>query len=113
MAAKPAAALALGLVAHELTTNAVKYGALSKPKGRVAIAWKINGAAKRKVDVQWCEINGPPAKKPAKTGFGTELIERELKSMLRGSAKIDYAPDGLRATLSIPVDPTLVSVKSD
>ncbi len=110
---KPTAALALGLVTHELATNAVKYGALSDTKGHVSLTWNIDGPAKRKLIIRWRESDGPAVKKPGRKGFGTELIERELKSVLRGSAKIDYAAEGLQAVLSMPLDPALVSVGAE
>jgi two-component system, chemotaxis family, CheB/CheR fusion protein len=113
VALKPTAALALGLVAHELATNAVKYGALSDTKGHVSLTWNLDGPDKRKLIIKWRESEGPPVKKPGRKGFGTELIERELKSVLRGNAKIDYAAEGLQAVLSMPLDSTLVSVRAE
>jgi two-component system CheB/CheR fusion protein len=76
---KPTAALSLGLVTHELTTNATKHGSLSRPNGKVAIGWAIEHASLPLLVLQWNETGGPPAKKPARKGFGTTLIERELK----------------------------------
>ena len=85
---KPAAALALGLVMHELATNAVKYGSLSVPKGRVAINWSIKHQSLPLLVLQWSKSNGPPAKAPTRQGFGTKLIEQELKHTLGGEREI-------------------------
>jgi two-component sensor histidine kinase len=65
------------------------------------------------LELFWQEIGGPPAKKPTRKGFGSELIERETKSVLRGNAMIDYAPDGLCATLILPADPALITLKQE
>jgi two-component system CheB/CheR fusion protein len=95
----PQQALALGMVFHELMTNAVKYGALSKAKGRVGITWEIN---KGRIVITWLERDGPKVGKPARKGFGTELIERELKSALGASVAFDYAPAGIEVEIVIP-----------
>jgi two-component system, chemotaxis family, CheB/CheR fusion protein len=104
VAFKPAAALALGLIVHELATNAVKYGALAAAEGRVSVSWNIGGGARRNVALTWRESNGAAVKKPKHKGFGTELIEREVSGTLGGTAAFDYAPGGLQARITIPVD---------
>jgi two-component system, chemotaxis family, CheB/CheR fusion protein len=109
---KPTAALALGLVVHELTTNAAKYGSLSQPGGRASITWSIAHESLPLLALHWKETGGPPARKPSKKGFGTTLIERELKQTLGGNARFRYNDSGLDATLSIPFDPKLMSLSS-
>jgi two-component system CheB/CheR fusion protein len=104
----PNAAVALGLVVHEFTTNAVKHGSLSQANGRVSIVWSIQDEPTGLV-LQWTEAGGPAAKKPARKGFGTTLIERELKQ-IGGNAKLGYKDTGFEATLSIPFDPKLMSM---
>jgi two-component system CheB/CheR fusion protein len=99
LAFPPAQALALGLVAHELTTNAIRHGALAKPKGRVIVTWKVE---KGRLLVTWQERDGGKIAKPGRHGFGTELIERELKSTLGANVTFDYAPEGLKVEISIP-----------
>ncbi len=96
---KPARAVALGLVVHELATNAAKYGAFAGPAGRVSVAWRIEDG---QVLLEWVESDGPQVKPPERRGFGTELIERQVASALDGKAVLDYAPEGLRVKLSIP-----------
>ena len=101
---KPAAALSLGLIVHELATNAMKYGALSDPKGRVAVNWDIHSSKRRTLTLTWSESRGPAVKKSKHRGFGTELIEREVAGTLGGEATFDYAAKGLQVRISMPLD---------
>jgi two-component system CheB/CheR fusion protein len=107
---KPTAALSMGLVVHELATNAAKHGALSKSEGRLSVIWRVDNSS---LLVEWKEAGGPAPKKPPTRGFGSELIERELHSTLGATARLDYAAGGLTATMSIPLDRTLVSVRPE
>jgi len=102
----PPQALALGLIFHELVTNAVKYGALAKVKGRLSVSW---GVEKGRLIITWLEREGAKVEKPSRKGFGTDLIERELKSALGGRVTFDYAPAGVEVQLSIPYDAKYVS----
>jgi len=97
---EPKAVLGLGLMLHELGTNALKYGALSVPEGRVEITWTSDGKV---IDWNWREIGGPPVVPPERKGFGSRLIERGLSSNLGGDVSLTYAPDGLvcRAQINI------------
>jgi two-component system CheB/CheR fusion protein len=107
---QPTAALSLGLVVHELATNAAKHGALSKNAGRIAVTWRVeNTTQPARLLVEWKETGGPSPKKGVKKGFGSELIERELHSSLGATTKFDYGGGGLVATFSIPLDRKLVS----
>ena len=100
----PKAALSFALVAHELGTNASKYGALSSPGGRVAIRWSIDrdGAEPRFV-LHWQESGGPKVEPPDERGFGSMLIERSIAYELDGDAKLEYRPEGLVCTISAPL----------
>ena len=74
----------LGLVLHELATNAAKHGALSVPHGYVDVVWT---ATTSKLRVMWREHGGPVlAEAPAFTGFGTILID---SSALKVSRRFD------------------------
>jgi two-component system, chemotaxis family, CheB/CheR fusion protein len=101
----PKQAVALGMVLHELATNAVKYGALSAPEGVVEVGWAVEedpeGGAARRLTIDWWETGGPAVAAPARRGLGSELIEREVAHELDGEVAIEFAPDGLRARLSI------------
>ena len=91
-------ALAMGMIVHELATNAAKHGALSTPEGCVSVSWSAPDAEGRTM-LDWVETGGPAVAKPTRTGFGSRLIATSLKGDLSGSGDLDYAPDGLRANL--------------
>jgi PAS domain S-box-containing protein len=92
----PRAALSLSMALHELATNAVKYGALSVPEGRVAIAWDLaQGSGAQRLDLSWAEHDGPPVTPPTRRGFGSRLIERGLAAELSGEASIRFEPEGV------------------
>ncbi len=99
----PPAALALGMVVHELATNAVKYGALSAPGGRIDVSWRVAElGGVRSLVLSWTESGGPPVAPRAAGGFGTTLVRRSLTDQLSGQATLDFEPAGLRATLTAP-----------
>jgi two-component sensor histidine kinase len=89
------AARKLGLVFHELATNAMKHGALSNPNGRVAVNWQADG---RMVRLTWSEQNGPTVSPPTRQGFGTLIVTESLKS-LSGRTTFDFDPAGLRCDM--------------
>ncbi len=100
----PRGALAFGMAVHELTTNAVKYGALSVPEGDITITWALEDMdGQEHLVLEWAERNGPPVIAPKKRGFGTTLIERGLAHDLSGKAELDFAPSGLRARIRAPL----------
>ena len=103
MTLAPNLAHALGLVLHELTTNAAKYGALSTVAGRIEIAWReVHDGCPPHVRLTWREVGGPPVVPPTQTGFGSRLIETSLSHALDGRARISYDLAGLHAVLLIP-----------
>jgi two-component system, chemotaxis family, CheB/CheR fusion protein len=97
-----AVALALGLVFHELATNAVKYGALSVPSGRIEIAWKID-AVEHRLRWHWIETGGPPVTKPSRKGMGSRVIEKGLLHEFGGEARIDFDPSGVQCSIDMPL----------
>jgi two-component system CheB/CheR fusion protein len=104
---RPGAALTLSLVVHELTTNAAKHGALSTPSGRVSIEWELTGSeGAPAVRLVWRETEGPGAAAPAQHGFGLTLIERGIGHELDGTARLDFAPEGLTCEIVIPYVPS-------
>jgi two-component sensor histidine kinase/PAS domain-containing protein len=89
-------ALAFAMALHELATNAVKYGALSVPDGRVAVQWRLQDGQNGPVlAFSWRETGGPTVQRPRRRGFGSRLLERGLGSDLGGSTRLDYAPSGV------------------
>jgi PAS domain S-box-containing protein len=97
---------ALGLTIHELAANAVQHGALSVPQGSVEVEWFVTGNdGDRKLEIDWSERDGPDVEKPTRSGFGSRLIEANVRATLGGNVDIKYAKRGLRATLSFPLRP--------
>jgi two-component sensor histidine kinase len=91
--------MALGLVLHELATNAAKYGALSVRDGHVTIGWLLD-LRKGQLRVTWAESGGPPVTPPETTGFGSKLIQSAISD---GEVSLTYAPGGLQALIIIPL----------
>ncbi len=105
----PEAALALGMAAHELATNAGKYGALSTDEGRLDVTCRIieGGAGDEqhnRLRIEWRESNGPPVTPPARKGFGSRLLESVIGDQLKGSVDLRYEPDGLVAIIETRLD---------
>ncbi len=97
------AALILGMILHELATNAAKHGGLSNEQGRVEVSWTRTQRAKR-LTLTWLERGGPRVAAPAKVkGFGLTLIERGLAHELRGECAFDFKPAGLRCSIDVPL----------
>jgi PAS domain S-box-containing protein len=102
----PRAALALAMGLQELSTNAVKYGALSNETGRVAISWRIDrAAAPHRLNLRWEERDGPPVAPPGRRGFGSRLIERSLSQDLDGQARISFLAGGVICDIEAPLPP--------
>ncbi|HEY0236941.1 MAG TPA: sensor histidine kinase [Afipia sp.] len=95
-------ALALSMVIHELSTNALKYGALSVPKGRISIAWTIDENAGR-FKLEWRESGGPVVVEPSTKNFGSRFIEQALPGQLQGEARLIFEPTGLVCDVNIPI----------
>lgn len=112
----PRASMSMVLALHELSTNAVKYGALSVPRGHVSIDWYIaDHGADKMIEFRWQEVGGPKVTgKPSRRGFGTRLIEKVLAAELDGTAEIQYLPAGLVFTLTAPLpDQDKISASPD
>ncbi len=93
-------ALAMGMILHELATNAAKHGALSHPEGCVKVSWSPPDMDGR-VALDWAESGGPVVTAPQRKGFGSRLVATSLKGELNGTAEFDYAPGGLTARLTL------------
>ena len=104
VALNPAQALSVGMVFHELATNAGKYGALTTPDGRVFVDWSVADQRAPRLILSWRETGGPPVTPPDRRGFGSRLIERNVQHDLAGEVELAYAPDGFRAEISVPLD---------
>jgi two-component sensor histidine kinase len=97
---KPDGAQALAMAVHELATNAVKYGALSTPSGKVRVEWSLGLA--NKLSLSWQETGGPPASVPRKEGFGTRAISRML-GQLDGEVKFNWLEEGLTCDVVVTI----------
>jgi PAS domain S-box-containing protein len=98
-------ALALGMVAHELATNAAKYGALSTQHGRLSVSWRVDRSdGKERAEIVWRESGGPIVSQPRQKGFGSRLIEQTVADQLLGDVTFDYAASGLTCRISFPDD---------
>ena len=96
------AVTSLALALHESATNAVKYGALSEPNGTIRINWRTQGDD---FHLEWEENGGPTIVVPPKAeGFGSVLTERSVANQLRGKIDHDWQRNGLKLTLTIPLD---------
>ncbi|RAK52543.1 MHYT domain-containing protein [Phenylobacterium deserti] len=96
-------ALALGMVLHEMTTNAAKYGALSAESGQVEVDWKmLEGSQGGDLEITWRETGGPTVQPPKRRGFGSRLVQGSAAE-LGGRAEVEYAPEGLRMRLTMPL----------
>lgn len=87
----------VGLVLHELATNAVKHGALSVENGRVHLSWRVNEQSDPTLHLRWRETGGP-AIIPNAEGFGTALIERAIPN---AKVRREFMDDGLICTIEV------------
>jgi PAS domain S-box-containing protein len=97
------AAQSFTLLLHELTTNAVKYGALSAPGGRVDVRWTIDRDNQpSKFTLFWEESGGPRVTPPTRSGYGRKIIEDTIRRI--GKHHIDYAPTGMKYQMEAPLE---------
>jgi PAS domain S-box-containing protein len=94
---RPQAMQSLGLIMHELATNATKHGALSNPAGSVAIGWD---GERDGVKLIWRESGGPPVTPPHHKGFGQVVFER-IGASLDGAIAVDFPPEGFVCAVTI------------
>jgi two-component sensor histidine kinase len=92
----PSAAQSIGMAVHELSTNAVKYGALSTGHGAIEITWAVDYEnADQGFHIRWEERGGPEVRAPAHRGFGTTVVTRMMEMGLGGRTTLEYASGGL------------------
>lgn len=96
-------ALGLGLILHELTTNAHLHGAWSNEEGVVDIQWEVRRHPVSGLALTWKEAGGPTVAQPAMRGLGTRLIERSLSKVLDSRVTLTFEPDGVRAEVWMPL----------
>lgn len=100
----PEAAQNFGLVVHELTTNSIKYGALSAPSGKITVRWKsVEKDGRQMLHLVWTETGGPPAQEPSRKGFGTTVIKRHAEGAFGGNVTTEYRESGFEWALEAPM----------
>jgi len=97
------AAQVIGMVLHELATNASKHGALSNQVGRVEIGWHAEkGDPDGRFSITWIESDGPIVVAGARRGFGSTVIKGMIELSLDGKVDLDFAKSGLIWRLTCP-----------
>ncbi len=87
---------------NEFCSNAMRFGALSWPTGRIEIAWTIDDNNQR-LHLTWTEKGGPAVHAPTRQSFGTRLIET-LGRQLNGKVEIAYDLKGFVYALDVPLN---------
>jgi two-component sensor histidine kinase len=97
---EPKLAQTIAMVLHELATNAVKYGALSVPSGRLFVEWSRD---ETQLVIRWSEAAGPPVEPPSRQGFGTRVVGRVVND-LNGKLQLDWNSEGVACEIIVPID---------
>jgi len=94
----------IGMVLHELVTNAAKYGALSNKDGRVWVFWKQqqNGQGENQLRIEWQERDGPQVDPQSRCGYGTRVIRDLIPHELGGTVELVHSREGVHCKLEIP-----------
>jgi two-component sensor histidine kinase len=89
----------LALCLHELATNAIKYGALSQPAGKILLKWTLSSGPDPTLTLSWIESGGPAVVQPSRVGYGTRYMRSALASLFGEQPELVFATDGLRCTV--------------
>jgi two-component sensor histidine kinase len=105
---------AIGLAIHELATNAIKYGALSVPAGKVNISWRFDSEslASPKLLLKWVEQDGPNVVPPSRNGFGHLVICEMIERSLNAKVVLEYVTRGLEWSISIPATNLVIEAQT-
>jgi two-component sensor histidine kinase len=91
---------------HELTTNAVKYGALSSDAGHVQVDWRVEGENRTATLIlDWCEMGGPGVQGQPKPGFGSRLLRQTITQELGGELTVRFEPDSVCCQIVVGIAP--------
>jgi len=99
----PKQAVSVGLALHELSTNALKYGALSNGSGQVELTWERIDGEQPRLHLKWRERGGPPVQTPTHTGFGSFLLQRTLGQDLNGKVTVNFDSEGVVCLVEAPL----------
>lgn len=101
---RPEVTVSMGVVLHEMATNAAKYGAWSTPDGSVSLDWEVVRSDGGSVRVTWAEHGGPPAKEPDRPGFGLRFIRNSVQYEFGGECRPEFGRHGFRCAFVLPGD---------
>jgi PAS domain S-box-containing protein len=99
---KPQLAQLIAMALHELTTNAVKYGALSVSGGLLRVEWLH--AANGNLVIRWTETGGPAVKLPTRKGFGSRMLDGAIRTQLNGDLRFNWRKEGLACEIEAPYE---------
>jgi PAS domain S-box-containing protein len=101
---EPDPVFSLNAALHELAANAIKHGSLSRPRGQLELHWSVERTDRgMTLIMDWVEKNGPPARRPRKSGFGTRLIDLVIQRQLNGEVIRNFSSDGMSVKLMVPL----------
>jgi len=99
---RPNAAQYIGLALHELTTNALKYGALSRADGMVVVRFEVNPVSPALYRFVWKETSSAETREPRGRSFGMLMLTEVVPTSVSGAAVLTFPPEGLHYELDIP-----------
>ena len=91
----------LAMVIHELTTNAVKHGAIRQPTGQIEVKWW--GSLGDRLLFRWTETGCAQVQPPTRQGFGMSIINGAIRQQLAGEVTLEWRGDGLRCEIDVPL----------
>jgi PAS domain S-box-containing protein len=103
---EPRHALSIAMALHELSTNAIKYGALSNAAGSIQVSWTTTGDTNPRLRLEWSESGGPEVAPPSRRGFGLMMIERALGREAGCSVQLDFLPRGIVCRIEVALPET-------
>jgi len=97
-------AVPFGMALHEMTTNALRHGALGHPEGRLEVTWRLEvGPDGQVLEWTWNEHGGPPVALPTREGFGSRILRKVLTLQAEAQVDVAYHPDGMRVSIRAPL----------
>ena len=101
---EPDPTFSLSAALHELASNAVKHGSLSTPHGRLELSWSVAPTSRgMTLTFDWVERDGPPVRRPRRTGFGSRLIGLVIERQMNGEVRSAYTRDGFTIRMIVPL----------
>jgi two-component sensor histidine kinase len=99
---RPNAAQYVGLALHELATNAIKYGALSREDGTIVVRFEQSAESPSAYRFTWRETSSAEIRRPRRQSFGLMMLADVVPASVSGSAELSFLPEGLQYQLEIP-----------